>query len=167
MLDFLIATGAGRLPHGSRSLLHHLIGTYGTLRRWRCDDDVCYAGLFHSVYGTPYYREIDVQLSRQELSALLGSKAESLVFAYSETNMSELFHVYVLRSQPARLKPLVLIALANLFDQWDGLTDDYRNVLLERDGQIICRLISSLDSDCATDISRLVAQPIGPQRNCL
>lgn len=44
--------GANTIPHSNRHLIDHLIGTWAILQRWRCDLDVCVAGLFHSVFGT-------------------------------------------------------------------------------------------------------------------
>lgn len=53
MLPLLRECGAGETPHGDRRLIDHLQDTYRILRRWGCDRDVCGAGLFHGVLGTP------------------------------------------------------------------------------------------------------------------
>ena len=58
---FLTALGTDDIPHGSRvdskgesngSFLDHLSGCEEQLREWGCEDAVCWAGLYHSVYGT-------------------------------------------------------------------------------------------------------------------
>ena len=27
------------------------------LRKWKCEEDICYAGLFHSIYGNEYFQQ--------------------------------------------------------------------------------------------------------------
>jgi hypothetical protein len=53
MRSLLRELGADAVPHTSRSLLDQLNGVYELLREWQCDNDVCKAGLFHGVFGTP------------------------------------------------------------------------------------------------------------------
>ena len=55
MMALLREAGAGTVPHSSRFLMDHLSGTYHLLKKWQCDSDVCKAGLFHSVFGTPSF----------------------------------------------------------------------------------------------------------------
>lgn len=76
---FLLARGAGEIDHYGRPLLAHLKGTYELLRQWRNPDEVCIAGLFHSVYGTENLTDKAIDLSyRSQVQALIGRHSEEL-----------------------------------------------------------------------------------------
>lgn len=80
----LARMGAGALPHSGRSLERHLTGTYRLLEAWGCDAHVCTAGLFHSIYGTNAFGAACQALeARAELQALIGDRAERLVYLFA------------------------------------------------------------------------------------
>lgn len=83
MIDFLRGLGTEEVPHsGDKGFLAHLIGVFRDLEAWSCDRDVCRAGLFHSIYGTELFRRWSLPLARRgEVRALIGERAERLVFA--------------------------------------------------------------------------------------
>lgn len=80
---FLLALGAGEIDHYGRPLLAHLQGTYELLRQWRNPDEVCVAGLFHSVYGTENLTDSALDLSRRHrVQALIGRRSEELAMLF-------------------------------------------------------------------------------------
>jgi hypothetical protein len=83
MLDFLRSLGTEDVPHtGEKGFLSHLVAVARDLEAWGCDRDVCRAGLFHSIYGTELFRRWSLPLERRgDVAALIGERAERLVFA--------------------------------------------------------------------------------------
>jgi hypothetical protein len=80
---FLLARGSGEIDHYGRPLLAHLKGTYELLRDWRNPDEVCVAGLFHSVYGTENLTASILDLSyRTQVQALIGRRSEELALLF-------------------------------------------------------------------------------------
>ena len=58
-----------------------MIGVFRDLEAWGCDRDLCRAGLFHSIYGTELFQRFALpQDRREELSALIGERAERIAF---------------------------------------------------------------------------------------
>jgi hypothetical protein len=91
MIVLLRELGADAIPHSSRSLLDHLSGTYDVLNQWHCDSDVCKAGLFHSIFGTPSFPHAlvaDDDLDR--IRNLIGERAVLLVRMFSRMDLSSL-----------------------------------------------------------------------------
>jgi hypothetical protein len=83
-LPVLLALGTDESPHRQRKLLDHLRGTGQILDGWDCPEEVCVAGLFHSVYGTTIYRHSSMPASEREtLRKMIGREAEELVFLFS------------------------------------------------------------------------------------
>jgi hypothetical protein len=82
-LEFLERVGASQAGHASGSLMDHLVGTWRLLQAWGCSDPVCFAGLFHSVYGTSYYKLQSVPFGqRRQVRELVGDEAEQLAFLF-------------------------------------------------------------------------------------
>jgi hypothetical protein len=70
-----------------RSLLDHLKGTYELLKTWDNPSDVCVGGLFHSIYGTQYYKVQSADFAdRKHLASVIGSRAEELAFLFCTTD---------------------------------------------------------------------------------
>lgn len=71
------------MGHSGTSLLDHLLGVHDKLRAWGCDDAVCFAGLYHSVYGTEHFRRQLIPLSeRPVVAGVIGDRAERLAYAF-------------------------------------------------------------------------------------
>ena len=82
-LDLLQELGADGNPHSMRTLTAHLIGTAELLERWGNAEPICTAGLFHSIYGTEYYKRQTADLSlRPMISARIGERAEELAWLF-------------------------------------------------------------------------------------
>lgn len=82
--DYLTRIGAADIPHSGRDLMAHLQGTFDLLQRWNAPEAVCYAGLFHSVYGTDGFKRNPITTDdRDDVRALVGDEAERLVWLFS------------------------------------------------------------------------------------
>ena len=99
------------LSHSGRKLQDHLNGTANILRHWLCSDDVVNVGLYHSVYGTSSYKNV-ATTNRDEVIALIGAYAESLVYTFCNTNHNRMLHFIENRN-----KELILVECANLMEQ--------------------------------------------------
>jgi hypothetical protein len=81
MTDFLVGMGVEEIPHTHKSYLAHLIAVYKDLEARGCPEDVCRAGMFHSIYGTEKFQGFTLPLSRRdEVRALIGDRAEYLAY---------------------------------------------------------------------------------------
>ncbi len=81
-LKHLLIAGADGYRHSGGTLLDHLTGVYELLADWGADAPVCWAGLFHSVYGTDEYAPKLIS-NRLELRTLIGLEAEQLAFCFA------------------------------------------------------------------------------------
>jgi hypothetical protein len=83
----LTQLGATKVAHRDGTLLDHLENTYLILRNLDCPEHVCLAGLFHGAYGTQALHSEKIEhvtdVRRGEVQALIGEKAERLVFEFS------------------------------------------------------------------------------------
>ena len=83
-LLYLHHLGAGEVLHKNGSLLQHLQGTWSLLQDWGNPEDVCLAGLYHSVYGTGGFEGQLLPLSqRPALRESIGQEAEELVYLFA------------------------------------------------------------------------------------
>ena len=81
MTDFLVGMGIDEVPHTHKSYLAHLIAVYRDLESLGCPEDVCRAGMFHSIYGTEKFQGFTLPLERRgEVRALIGDRAERLAY---------------------------------------------------------------------------------------
>lgn len=81
LTDFLVGIGIAQIPHTEKSYLAHLIGVYRDLESVGCPEDVCRAGMFHSIYGTEKFQGFTLPLERRgEVRELVGERAERLAY---------------------------------------------------------------------------------------
>lgn len=79
--DFLLAQGVEQVSHTGKSYLAHVIGVYKLMETQGCTEEVCRAGLFHSIYGTERFQGFKLPLERRaEVRALIGERAERLAY---------------------------------------------------------------------------------------
>ena len=83
MIQYLLSIGTDKINHSGVSLLSHLIGTKNILEDWNSPEHLCNAGLFHSVYGTEYFRvKKTTGKDIETVRCLIGEKSEYLVWAF-------------------------------------------------------------------------------------
>ena len=81
LTDFLVGIGIERVPHTQKSYLAHLIAVYRDLADQGYSQDVCRAGMFHSIYGTEKFQGFTLPLERRgEIRDLIGERAEYLSY---------------------------------------------------------------------------------------
>lgn len=85
LIGLLVRLGAAEIPHSGATLLDHLVGTYDLLLDWGAPDATCVAGLFHSVYGTPRFKQVLTD-DRELIKDAIGPEAESLVWKFSKVS---------------------------------------------------------------------------------
>tara|TARA_R100000329_G_C7597485_1_gene211889 strand:- start:416 stop:1300 length:885 start_codon:yes stop_codon:yes gene_type:complete len=108
-INYLISKKTQEVPSYDKNLFQHLINVYNKLRKWGCEEDLCYAGLFHSVYGNETWTH-KVETDRSIIKNLIGPEAESIVYQYNED-----------RNQNKKTR---IISLANKLDSTMILTFD-------------------------------------------
>ena len=81
LTDFLVNLGIEQVAHTQKNYLAHLISVYKLMQGAGCEEELCRAGLFHSIYGTEKFQGFKLGLEqRAELSELIGSRAERLAY---------------------------------------------------------------------------------------
>ena len=90
-------SGTGNVIHdkrkGSRPLLSHLIGTRELLQQAGYSQEVCTAGLLHSVYGTNRFTIVCIDLAQREhVRSVAGEVAERLAWLFHAINRPRTLH---------------------------------------------------------------------------
>lgn len=81
LTDYLIGQGVEQVGHTGKSYLAHLIGVYKLMEASGYSEEMCRAGMFHSIYGTERFQGFKLPLEcRTELQALIGDRAERLAY---------------------------------------------------------------------------------------
>src|SRR5262245_35704421 len=81
LTDFLTPLGIEQIAHTQKHYLAHLISGFNLMPRGGCDEELCVAGLFHSIYGTEKFQGFKLTLDRRaELVQLIGRRAERLAY---------------------------------------------------------------------------------------
>ena len=81
LVEFVRKTGASDLAHSEVTYLGHLAGVYRDLKAWGCSEEVCRAGMFHSIYGTEVFQRFSLPLEKREkVRQLIGERAERLAY---------------------------------------------------------------------------------------
>jgi hypothetical protein len=81
LTNFLLGLGSETVSHSGKTYLAHVIGVYRLMQEQGCDEDLCRAGLFHSIYGTQQFQRFKLPLERRsEVRALIGDRAECLAY---------------------------------------------------------------------------------------
>lgn len=79
--DYLVAQGIDKVDHTNKSYLAHLVGLYRLMESKGCNEELCRAGMFHSIYGTQQFQGFKLPLERrQEVRDLIGERAERLAY---------------------------------------------------------------------------------------
>lgn len=81
LTDFLVNLGIDQIAHTQKNYLGHLISVYKLVQSCGYDEDLCRAGLFHSIYGTEKFQGFKLPVERRaELVGLIGDRAERLAY---------------------------------------------------------------------------------------
>ena len=117
-IDFLKSIGCDKTEHSGRTLLEHLVGTYKILDEGFAPIHVCYAGLFHSVYGTSYFKPKTISLDHRDIvKDIIGEEAENLVFMFCVISPPRFENIMSLQDGQLR-DELLMIEDANREEQF-------------------------------------------------
>jgi len=104
LTDFLVEMGVEQVPHTHKSYLAHLIAVYRSLESQGFPEDVCRAGMFHSIYGTEKFQGFTLPLERRgEVQALIGDRAERLAYLNCAMDRASLDRALHQLSEPYRI----------------------------------------------------------------
>jgi hypothetical protein len=104
LTDFLVETGVKDVPHTDKSYLAHLIAVYRLLESQGYEQDVCRAGMFHSIYGTEKFQGFTLPLARRdEVRALIGDRAERLAYLNCAMDRGSFDRALTRRDGPYRI----------------------------------------------------------------
>lgn len=115
LTDFLVGLGVESIAHTQKSYLAHLIGVYRLMESEGCDEDLCRAGMFHSIYGTEQFQGFKLPPeSRPDVRALIGERAERLAYLNCFVERATLDRAVEAGAEPAviRLRTGEEVALA-------------------------------------------------------
>ena len=110
-IQFLKKIGCDEVGHKNQTLLDHLIGVHNILESWDVPEYVRNAGLFHSVYGTTYFKP-QMVTSRPMIKELIGDQAEILAYLYCIISAPRLQGILRIEDEQVK-KDLLLIDKAN------------------------------------------------------
>ena len=110
-IQFLKKIGCDEVGHRNQTLLDHLIGVYNLLKSWDAPEYVQDAGLFHSVYGTTYFKP-QMITSREMVKELIGDQAEILAYIFCIISAPRLQRILEIEDEEVK-KDLLLIDKAN------------------------------------------------------
>jgi hypothetical protein len=100
MTNFLVGLGVDKVSHTTKSFLAHLVGVYRYMEARGCSEELCRAGMFHSIYGTELFQGFKLPLERRpEVRALIGERAERLAYINCAMDRAS-FDQAALRSEP-------------------------------------------------------------------
>ena len=173
MTEFIRKIGADEVKHSDKTYLAHAIGVHNDLETWGCDEDVCRAGIFHSIYGTERFQKFALPLERRgELRELIGEKSERLAYLNCSMDL-EIFDNLVFQADgpfllrdrftdeeieltPDEFRELCTIHLCDWLEQvprsktWDYRRKGYRQ-MADRLGGIALKSYERLYSQEETD----------------
>ena len=85
-INFLNNINAKNSSHSSATLIDHLIGVHDILKDWGAPQYLQDAGLFHSVYGTVWFKQQSTN-NRDDVKVLIGKQAEQIVWEFCNLNL--------------------------------------------------------------------------------
>src|SRR5262249_56390852 len=101
LTDFLVGLGVEKVGHTGQSFLAHLIGVYRLMEARGCSEELCRAGMFHSIYGTERFQGFTLPLERRpEVRALIGERAERLAYLNCAMDRASLDRALERRAEP-------------------------------------------------------------------
>jgi hypothetical protein len=107
-IDFLFKNNCDKILHSKSNFLNHLINTFNLLKKWKQHEDLCFAGMFHNIYGNKYFNA-DLNVSREDIKNLIGENAEELVFKFVNTDRISIYD--------SNDRDLIILAAANEYEQ--------------------------------------------------
>jgi len=106
--------------HSGRTFFEHLVGTSAIALKLGASDDVINACLFHSIYGTEFYKN-NIVITRDQVREWIGINAELLAYTYCvTTNRFETFingYIGKESTNSSFYKDLLFVEYCNILEQ--------------------------------------------------
>ena len=81
LTNFLVGLGIEKVPHTEKTYLGHLVAVYKFMEAEGCTEELCQAGMFHSIYGTQQFQGFKLPMeSRAEIRKMIGDRGERLAY---------------------------------------------------------------------------------------
>ena len=156
LINYIKELGAADLEHSDVTFLGHLVGVYRNLKTWDCDEDVCRAGVFHSIYGTESFQRFKLPLERRgEVRDLIGDRAERLAYLNCAIN-------YKVFEESLKADTTLIRMLDRFSGEQVGLsTDDFRDLSLIHLCDRIEQVPRSKDWDFRPETFAMLADRLG------
>jgi hypothetical protein len=139
---FLQELTSAKVHHGERSFYQHLFNVYSYLKSQSLPDEVCDAGLFHSIYGTEFYRFQSTAITREVVRGYIGEYAEELVHIFCGLRKNR-FGSIVHNTPGWGVRQHLDLCRLEYANFWDGR--DYRN--FEKQMEILSQTMARLKSE--------------------
>ena len=107
-IDFLYEKNCHNIKHSNSNFLSHLINTFNILKKWKQHEDLCFAGMFHSIYGNEFFNA-NLKITREEIKSLIGDNSENLVFKFTNSKRDLIYN--------SEDKDLIILCAANEYEQ--------------------------------------------------
>jgi len=115
MTDFLMELGIEKVSHTAKSYLAHLVGLYRLMEARGCTEELCRAGMFHSIYGTQRFQGFKLPLERRaEVRELIGDRAERLAYLNCAMHRPSFDHLVSVPAGPYRITDRITEQEVNL-----------------------------------------------------
>jgi hypothetical protein len=103
--DFLIELGIEKVEHTQKTYLAHLVNVWRLMEAQGCSEELCRAGMFHSIYGTEKFQGFKLPLERREqVRKLIGDRAERLGYLNCAMDRASLDAALFQGSEPYRFR---------------------------------------------------------------
>ncbi|OAI41969.1 hypothetical protein AYO40_06850 [Planctomycetaceae bacterium SCGC AG-212-D15] len=81
LVDFLKSIGVEQVAHTHKTYMGHLVNLYRLMESKGFSEELCRAGMFHSIYGTERFQGFKLPVDRRaEVRELIGERAEYLAY---------------------------------------------------------------------------------------
>lgn len=111
------------VEHGNKSLFSHLYNTFFILKKMNAPEDICLAGLLHSVLGTDFYKN-ETNISLYDIENLIPDYSKKLIDIFK---MKDRLDKCLDLNNSLELKTridLLYIIYANDFDQFGNVENE-------------------------------------------
>ncbi len=104
LTDFLVNLGVVDVPHTGKTYMAHVVAVHRLMEAQGCDEDLCRAGLFHSIYSTESFKGFEWMLERRgDVRALIGERAERLAYLNCAMNRASFDQAVAHAAGPYRI----------------------------------------------------------------
>jgi len=124
--------------HTNSSLYNHLFNTFCILKEFGVSEEVCIAGMLHSIYETDYFKH-NLPFDRNEIVKIFGSYTNSLIEYFCSENRDKLILENTKNLNDNTILDLLYILYANLIEQAYRIDIEEQKFALIRDKILILK----------------------------